>query len=203
MLLMRPATLLAPLLVLLALLDSAHAAPLPMRPYSGIGVVRLPSVNLPDSLALYEEPGLVRSGLLKSSAIQGLTAWLFGADDGLHLLVTARKGDWLRVEHDEAGRESWLQPPRRGSYTPWNQFLKGKSVTFLRNAPKRMQQLHTAPDSGASLPVTAATPMKIIKVQGDWSYVLLERTTAGWIRWRDQDSRLLVGLALPASAQSR
>lgn len=165
-----------------------------MRPYSGIGVIRIPTSGVTGNLPLYEEPGLVRSGLLKPSAARELTSWLFGTGDDLYLLVTARKGDWLRVESDDAGRESWLQTPQRGSYSPWEQFLKGKTIVFLPNAPKKLQLLHATPGSTNGTPLSAPLAMKVITVQGDWSYVLFDRSTAGWIRWRDQDSRLLVGL---------
>jgi len=199
---MRPVSLLLSLLLLAAVVSNATAA-LPMRPYSGIGVLRITQASLMDGLHLYEEPGLMRSGALKPTDIQQLTAWLFGAGDDLYLLVTTRKGDWLRVERDDAGREAWLHTPRRGSYSPWEQFLKGKTISFLRNAPKKQLQVYAQPGAVQGNPVTHANPMKVIMVQGDWSYVLFDKTSAGWIRWRDHDGRLLVGLTPAAPPESR
>lgn len=175
-----------------------------MRPYSGIGVVCIHGSNPNDRLPLYEEPGLLRSGTIQPAAIYALTSWLFGADSEPYLLVTARKGEWLRIERDDAGREAWLQAPHhRLSYTPWEQFLKGKTISFLRNAPKKLLLLHPQPGAGTGSPLSTASPMKVITVRNDWCYVLFDKTNAGWIRWRDQDSRLLVGIAPPTAAQSR
>jgi len=199
---MRPAPLLLAIL-LLAIAATSSSAALPMRPYSGIGVLRVTQTSLMDDLHLYEEPGLMRSGTLKPPAVQQLTAWLFGPGDDLYLLVTARKGDWLRVERDDAGREAWLQTPRRGSYSPWEQFLKGKTITFLRNAPKKQLQLYAQPGAAPISPLNGGNAMKVIMVQGDWSYVLFDNTSAGWIRWRDHDGRLLVGLATAIPPESR
>lgn len=199
---MRPVTLLISLLLPAIFVMPTFAA-LPMRPYSGIGVVRINTTGLTDNLPLYDEPGLVRNGILKPTAIQELTSWLFGLDNGLYLLVTARKGDWLRVASDDSGREAWLQAPQRWSYTPWELFLKGKLIAFLRNAPKKLQLVHTTPGTVTGIPLATSTPMKVIMVHGDWCYVLFDKTNAGWIRWRDHDGRLIVGLAQISSTQSR
>lgn len=176
-----------------------------MRPYSGIGVLHLTIADLADNLLLYNEPGLQRSGTLSLKAVQELTTWLFGPGEELYLLVTARKDDWLRIECDDAGREAWMQKTRRLSYTPWALFLKGKAINFLRNAPKKQLQLYVQPNLSSSSGALLASSgtMKVIQVQGDWAFVLQDKTTAGWIRWRDHDGRLLIGLAPSAAPQSR
>ena len=199
---MRATTLLTALLLLTAFASISLAA-LPMRPYSGIGVLQLNNTSLNHALHLYEEPGLLRNGTLNPAAVRQFTDWLFGAGDDLHLLVTARKGEWLKVEHDDAGRESWLHAPPRGTYTPWELFLKGKEISFLRNAPRHQLQVYGRPGGAPLNPVTSTTPMRVILVQHDWCYVLFDQSSAGWIRWRDHDSRLLVGLSPPTISQSR
>lgn len=192
------------LIILLAMLATSATAALPMRPYSGIGVLHISAAGLTEGLSLYDEPGLGRSGTLGTAAVQQLTTWLFGSHDELYLLVTARKGDWLRVECDDAGREAWLLKTRHLRYTPWELFLKGKQIAFLRNAPKNQVHLYVQPNlSSSGAPLVSPGAMKVIQVQGDWAFVLHDKTAAGWIRWRDHDSRLLIGLAPPPTPQSR
>lgn len=200
---MRLASLLISLTVLLILVGSDCSAALPMRPYSGIGVLQITKGDLAEELLLYEEPGLTRNGTLETVAARQLTAWLFGAEDDLYLLVTARKGDWLRIERDNAGRQAWLHAMRRWHYSPWDQFLKGKAISFLRNAPKHQLQIYPHPGATNGNPLPAHSLMKVIKVQGDWSYVLFDLFNIGWIRWRDHDGRLLVGLSQSSAPQSR
>ncbi len=200
---MRP-VFLSIFVLFFALVGSHAAVALPMRPYSGIGVLRINAADLVDSVPLYDEPGLQRNGTIKPAAVRELTTWLFGPGEYIYLLVTARKGDWLRVECDDAGRGAWLQKTRRLSYTPWELFLKGKVITFLRNAPQKQLQLYVQPSlSSSGVPLTSSGTMKVIQIQGDWSFVLQDKINAGWIRWRDHDGRLLIGLAQSPAPQSR
>lgn len=174
-----------------------------MRPYSGIGVLQITSDSFGDGLQLYEEPGLLRCGTLTAAAAHQLTAWLFGPGEEVHLLVTARKGEWLLIERDDAGRQAWLHGLRRWNYATWEQFLKGKQISFLRNAPRQQLQVYPYPEAANGTPLLSYEPMKVIMVQGDWSYVLFDRFNAGWIRWRDHDGRLLVGLTPSPTPESR
>ena len=177
---------------LLFLSTTSQAAP-KMRPYSGIGVLQISSVGVTDALQLYGDPGVARCCRIETSAITHLNSWLFGNDQPPSLLVTARKGEWLEVEHDDAGRTGWIMQERRWSYTTWEQYLKGKLILFLRNSPKNQIQVVARPGASKGVPTTTKQPMKVIMAQGDWAYVLLDQTSAGWIRWRDADGRLLVG----------
>ena len=189
---------LALIILLLACAIPALATP-KMRPYSGIGVLQLSSLTVVDAIPLYDEPGIARCCKLDLKTAKELNAWLFGATHGPFLLVTSQKRDWLEIEHDDAGRTGWIMPERRWSYLPWEQFLKGKRVVFLRTSPKKEIQL--LPRSGATTgtPLTTKQPMKVILVQGDWAYILLNQNSSGWIRWRDADGRLLVGFDVPAA----
>lgn len=200
---MRPGSLLIALIVLLTLAGNDCSAALPMRPYSGIGVLCIVDDSPDNDLQLYEEPGLVRSGTLNAAAARQLTAWLLNSGDALCLLVTARKGEWLRIERDDAGRQAWLRTMRRWSYTPWDQFLKGRQISFLRNAPRQQLQVYPYPETANGTPLLSFKPMKVIMVQGDWTYVLYDQLSAGWIRWRDHDGRLLVGLTPSLTPESR
>ena len=174
-----------------------------MRPYSGIGILNIPSSGVDFPVKLYEEPGIIRSDMLKQEAVRELTGWLMGTPDDLFLIVTARKGDWLKVEHDDAGRQGWLLPERRWTFVPWDQFLKGKPLLFLKNAPKKHIQILSKAGDEVGIQLTARRAMKVILIQEDWAYVLLDQTSAGWIRWRDHDGRLLVGIEPPSGSQSR
>ena len=142
---------------------------------------------------MYDDPGIKRCCTLDLEATKSLNSWLFGQSEIQHLLVTARKGEWLEVEHDDAGRTGWLIPRRSWSFATWEQFLKGKMAVFLRNAPKKMMQFFPGPLTEQGKPVNSRRPFKIIKVQVDWAHVLMDHATAGWIRWRDTDGRLLIG----------
>ncbi len=176
-----------------------------MRPYSGVGILQIPPRSSNLTVQLYADPGLGRDGQLNPAAVRQLTGWLFGGDDDLYLLVTAHKEGWLRVACDDSGKEAWLHPTRQWHFSPWARFLKGKMLHLLPNAPAWALQAYPQPVAtrrGAT-PLTATTMLKVIVAHDDWCYVLYNRTSSGWIRWRDPDGRLLIGLARSAPLQSR
>ena len=87
---------------------ASSSAPPKMRPYTGIGILMLTVAGngLNEPLPLYEEPGLSRLGSLNPGKIPRYD-WIFGASPvAIPLIVTGRKGPWLRVAYDDAGREA-------------------------------------------------------------------------------------------------
>lgn len=192
-----PATLLFPVVARSA---PPVAAAAKMRPYSGIGVFVLP-VSPPsgegahDELQLYDEPGLVRRGALDLAAVPR-QEWIFGADAAaLPLVVVGRKAGWLKIVFDDAGREAWINPGRRGTYQPWDAYVKGRAGRLLPGLQKRYYQLFRQP--GAGRPVAALTPrqpFKLVQLEGDWAVVMPDPDSLSWMRWRDEDGRLLIGL---------
>lgn len=196
---------LARLITLLLLLvptfsDVAYSAASPprMRPYSGIGVVILPvpdsDRNRRDPFHLYEEPGIYRNGELNSPNSSG-NEWIFGEQKSrIPLIVMARKGNWLRVCYDDAGREAWIDTQRRGTFQSWDQFLKGQVIRLLPGLRKQYYQLYLKPESD---PIAALTPsqlFKVLKMEDDRVMVMPDQNTIGWLRWRDEDGRLLIGV---------
>ncbi len=99
-----PSFFLIILLLTVTTLPAAPSAPPKMRPYTGIGMLMLPVAanDLNDHLPLYEEPGLARLGNLNPGRIPKYD-WIFGTtSSAASLIVTGRKGPWLRVAYDDA-----------------------------------------------------------------------------------------------------
>ena len=175
------------------------AVPPRMRPYSGIGVIVLPGTTseqeLEEPLYLYQEPGISRIGALDSAVLTG-NQWLLGGQDGdCLLIVMARKGSWLLVCYDDAGREGWIDPKRRGVFEPWEPYLKRNVSRMLTGLSARYYQMYRQPGLD---PGTMLTPphqlLRVLKIEDDWAMVLADQTTIGWLRWRDEDGRLTIGL---------
>ncbi|MDA8427705.1 MAG: hypothetical protein M0T70_00430 [Geobacteraceae bacterium] len=170
--------------------------PQKMRPYAGIGVLFLPLNNTGDGpLPLYDEPGLSRQGFLSRDQIPSFD-WIFGTSPRvLPLFVMARKGDWLRVTYDDAGREAWLNPPRDVTYQAWDLFYKGHVSRLLPGLQKKQYQLYQQQGTAPLMTLTTKQPFKVLQLDNDWAMVLLiEQNSLGWLRWRDEDGRLLIGI---------
>ncbi len=170
------------------------ASPPKMRPYSGIGVVLLHSgSDRMEPVLLYEEPGIFRRGELNGADSTG-NEWIFGDQDGrIQLIATARRGNWLKVCYDDAGREAWIDAKRRVKLLSWDQFLKGRVGRLLPGLRKQYYQLYRQPDREPLSVLTAVQTFKVLRLENDWVMVMPDQNTIGWLRWRDEDGRLLLG----------
>jgi len=174
------------------------ASPPRMRPYTGIGLVVFSqydsSQNRDLQLPLYEEPGLSRIGTLDSSKLSG-NGWIFSPSEGsLPFIVSARKGDWLRIFYDDAGREAWVDPQNKGHFQSWEQFLKLQTGHMLTGLPPQYYQLKQQPGGKLLATMTPKQVFKVLKLENSWGMVLTGQTQIGWVRWCDDDGRLLVRL---------
>lgn len=174
------------------------ANPVKMRPYAGIGVVLLPAAdadrNAEQAIYLYQEPGLSRLGALDSTKLSG-NEWIFGAQAGrVPLIVMARKGAWLRVCYDDAGREAWIEQRRSDVFQPWDLFFRSRMSRILPGLRKQYYQLYQQPDRNPGVTLTPKHSFKVLKLENDWAMVVSDQTAIAWLRWRDEDGRLTIGL---------
>ena len=168
-----------------------------MRPYIGIGLVVFPPADTTQKqemqVPLYEEPGLTRVGMLNSSTLSG-NEWIFGSPEGASpLIVSARKGDWLRVFYDDAGREAWIDPENKGHFQSWEQFLKMQTGRMLPALQPQYYQLQQQPGGKLLGTLSPKQMFKVIKIENAWGMVLTEQSQIGWVRWNDDDGRLTIG----------
>lgn len=173
------------------------ATPPRMRPYTGIGLFVFNPVDKARAnnlqMQLYKEPGLQRVGVLNDSRLSG-NDWIFSLPEGASpLVVSARKGDWLRVTFDESGQEAWLEPENQGSFQSWEQFLKLQTGRMLPGLQPQYYQLQQQPAGRLLSTLTPRQAFKVLRLVGAWCMVLTDQGQMGWVRWSDDDGRLLVG----------
>lgn len=164
---------------------------------AGVGVLLLKpqtsATNYPRYL--YHEPGLSRLAELSPAEIP-LFDGLFGNLSSLPpLVVTRRQGEWFKVIYDRAGREGWLKPERDGAFYPYDHWLRQNTVRLLPALQKKYYLLYQQPNQ---LPVVTVTPrqqFKVLMLRDVWAQVLTDRGGLGWLRWKDDDGRLVIGIA--------
>ncbi|MDD2581316.1 MAG: hypothetical protein PHR66_04895 [Desulfuromonadaceae bacterium] len=165
-----------------------------MRPYTGIGVVIFNARSRYLTLPLYDEPGLLRVGVLNRSGLSG-NEWIFGLPDGTApLVVSACKDTWLRVFYDDAGREAWIDPMHKGRFLPWEQYLRMQTGHMLPGLKSKYYRLQQHPGGNLLATLTPKQKFKVLRLENDWGLVLADQVLIGWVRWRDEDGRLLVGI---------
>ena len=176
---------------------AAPSSPPKLRPYTGIGLFVPQDTNSEHAgpLHLYAEPGLSRQGSLNPDKLSGYS-WIFGTSPAVSpLIVMGRKGEWIRVVYDDAGREAWLNPARAGSYQSWEHFFKSQVASLLPGLQKKYLQLFQRPGGTVLASLTPRQFFKVLRIENDWAMVLSDQSSLGWLRWRDEDGRLLIGVS--------
>jgi hypothetical protein len=155
-----------------------------------------------EPLYLYEEPGLSRQDRLNPEKLFG-NNWIFGApSSSLPLIVMGRKGAWLRVVYDDAGREAWLNPDRSGGFQTWEHYFKSTFASVLPGLQKKYLQLYQKPGGTVLASAMPRQFFKVLRIDNDWAMIMTDQNSLAWLRWRDEDGRLLIGTStLPAVAQ--
>lgn len=181
------------LVLLLATYLPAHAAaPVKARPLSGIGVLTVRSGGA--DLVLYREPGLGRVSELPSAKLPVIFPPP-GPDSGRHhALVLSLRPGWLRIIRDDRESDGWLERRRGDLFQTWEQFLPGRSCSLLAGLRQDSYQMRRDPSSGAETvsSVERGDPLLIGMVAGDWISVRDGRGNDGWLRWRDDNARLMI-----------
>lgn len=171
------------------------------RPLAGIGIltIREPAPqgeNPAPSRPLFKEPGVGRIADLDMSDIPSIYPALTSPEGTIKLAVTRKQGGWVKVIFDDSGREGWLQTHRRDEFKTWEKSLKGKDVRLFHGLKKDHYQLRLYPASSSRAldTLNRDSPLRIIELDGSWMFVLVNFENSGWIRWKDDDGRLLITL---------
>jgi hypothetical protein len=186
------------LLVFLITTPAAHAAVKP-RPLTGSGVllIRPPSsspATETTTITLYREPGVGKLAELPPEKLPSLGQVLKTTAGETAVAVQGKKGTWLRIMYDEAGREGWLQPERHWEYAGWEAYLKGRVVRLFSGLKKGFNTLRREPSGNAPEVADLSKPLtlRIVQLQDNWALVVIDLTASGWLRWRDDEGRFLI-----------
>lgn len=167
-----------------------------MRPYSGIGLLAVDLFGSAphEQLAFYDEPAMLRLEDIDLSKAPR-HEWIFPMGEGVvPLIVMERKGAWLKVVYDDAGRESWVKQPQHNACVTWDEVFIGRMAHLLPGLQKRYYQLYAQFNGEQTGSLEPDHIFKVILLEDDWAQVESVRNGPAWLRWRDEDGRLLMGL---------
>jgi len=170
-----------------------------IRPLSGSGIliVRPLDPERPAEMAsipFFRDPGVARIAEFSAGQIPCLTTILDMPAGEYPYAVMGKKGQWLRIAYDDAGREGWMVIERWWDYIPWEKFLKGRAARLLAGLKRKACVLHETPAETASQTGVLAGQevLRIVEVAGDWALVVADSGMHGWLPWRDEDGRFLI-----------
>ena len=171
----------------------------PVRPFAGIGllIIRpLSAENAVESNAVvfYEDPGIKRVAALNARDIPRVIPDADTAQSESAIAVTGKKGEWLKIAYDDAGREGWVRMKRFWKYTPWHSFLKGRHVALLPKLRESgyMLRKECSDTSPVMANLSARQVLQVAEVDGDWMKIESGPSLSGCIRWRGSDGRFMI-----------
>jgi hypothetical protein len=166
------------------------------RTLAGVGVVRIPANVYQDGVTLYSEPGIGRLQTLPLAALPALRQ-LGIALDSFCLPVMAKKRGWLKVIIDDSERTGWLEMGRGWEFSSWEHFLANRQAAMLKGIRKDYYLLRKEAAVRAE-PVGTVEKGPLIQLQQidrEWARVESGNGFSGWLRWRDENGRLLLTVA--------
>jgi hypothetical protein len=185
------------LLALLTISTSFAASPVKARPLTGIGILLIkdtkPGIG---TLRLYREPKLGRIAEISVEKLPMLSPFIASGEGRRVAVVTAKRFGWYRVIYDDGEREGWVEGRPSGPFIGWEELLPGRGATLLSGLKKDYYQLRREP-SLSSDPIEILgkeNGFYCIKLDGEWLQVRVRGETAGWLRWRDENRRLLIAV---------
>lgn len=186
-------------LLFLAALPLSAAGGGKARPLAGIGLLAIRAdMVLPEGavprLSLYREPKLGRLAELAVDRLPGLAPAMMPAPGEWHAIVTASRPGWLQIIYDDAEREGWVAGRKLLRFQRWGEFLQGRQIALLPGMRKDYYSLReeASLSSGQGASVGKAGLLTVEKVVDDWLYVHNREGVLGWLRWRDDNGRLLI-----------
>ncbi len=180
---------------LLALLAFPASAAPPARPFTGIGLlVFRPGPLAEATVSVYRQPGVGRIATLPWAQLPSLSHILKGDAGEVVATVTDKRGAWVGITYDAAGRKGWTLMERSWRYIPWKEYLKGRPVLLLPGLKSGFYILRQERSELSNGESVAGQELRIIEVQDEWCMVITPPGTSGWIRWRDPDGRILVSI---------
>lgn len=192
--------LLTILLALLTVSPSFAASPVKARPLAGIGILLIAGSNpgQASTLRLYREPKLGRIAEVGVEKLPVLTPYIAAGEGRGVAIVIAKRLGWYRILYDDGERDGWVEGRLAGKFLGWSELLPGRRATLLPGLRKEFYQLRREPflTSDPIELLGRESGIYCIELDGEWLKVLAKGGKAGWLRWRDENRRLLISVGI-------
>jgi len=185
---------------LVSALPVAAAAPVKARIPSGIGILlinKVPAgINTP--IIIYKEPSLGRLAEREPGRLPSLSQSISSPDLSVPAIVTLKKSGWYRIIYDDGEREGWIENQPSYKFIKWAELLRGRSVSLIGGLRKEFYILHreATVSSEQIEPVEKGKLFTSLRVNGDWMLLMTDTGAQGWLRWKDDNGRLVISTTL-------
>lgn len=190
------------MLVVVLAAATVSAAPV-SRPFTGIGLLFMRQGPLTEpAVSLYQRPGVARIGTIRWAQLPSLDHVLKGETEAVVAIVTDKRGPWVLITYDDAGRNGWANMERSWRFQPWEEYLKGRPIRLLPGIRREFYLIRREPTSEPQGESLAGQVVRVVEVRDDSCLVLSPTGALGWVKWRDPDGRILVSVEAPYGNKS-
>lgn len=185
---------------LVSALPVAEASPVTARIPSGSGILlinKLPAgINFP--IIIYKEPSLGRLAELEPGRLPSLSQSISSPDLSVPVIVTLKKSGWYKIIYGDGEREGWIENQPSYKFIKWAELLRGRSVSLIGGLRKEFYTLRrkATVSSEQIETVEKGKPFTPLHIDGDWMLVTSNSRAQGWLRWKDDNSRLVISFKL-------
>lgn len=175
------------------------ASPGKARIPCGIGILlinKAPKEKL-FPIVIYKEPRLGRVAEIDTGRLPSLSQSISCPQEFIPVIATSKKSGWYRIIYDDGEREGWIEGRPDYQLFRWEALLRNRPIELIGGLRKEFYQLRRAPDA-SSEPVEnmgKGSRVTAMAVQGEWVSVITPKAQ-GWLRWRDDNDRLVIAVNL-------
>lgn len=186
--------LLATILVAVAPADAASQVK--ARIPAGIGILLIS--NGPTPLAIYKEPSLGRVAEIYPGKLPSLSQSISWPEGSIAVIATSKKSGWYRIIYDDGEREGWIEGRPAYQLFKWETLLINRPIALIGGLRKEFYMLRRKPDRSTESVEILGKGVRVTSLsnEGDWIKVISDSKTMGWLRWRDENGRLVIALSL-------
>ncbi len=160
---------------------------------AGIGVL-LKTVKQSAPLQLFEKPDSASQLLTGCSPRQIPQIRGKGQQAESRVLVTDATNSWVQVVCTQTASAAWIEVGKEYQFIPWKEFLKEKQVQLLPGLSKEQYAVYDAEEKQVLQQLTPRDQLLVENVVEQWLLVRSDKVVLGWLRWRDPNGVLLVGV---------
>lgn len=188
------------LTLLISVTPASAAPPVKARILSGIGILLISKVQTEERTAIiiYKEPSLGRITTIEEGRLPLLSQSISSPDGLIPVIVTSKKSGWYRIIYDDGEREGWIEGRSAYKFRRWEELLRNRPAALIGGLRKEFYTLRREAKLSAEQLDTVEKGFKFTSqyLDGDWIRVNAGSQTQGWLRWRDDNSRLVISIIL-------
>jgi hypothetical protein len=110
------------------------------------------------------------------------------------VVVLDKQENWLKVACNPNNEFAWIAMKEGWKYLAWKEYLKNKKIEMLPKLNPDNYNIYDAEEKSVLMTLKPKDSIEVFSVIENWALVKLNKTQIGWLRWKDNQGRILVAV---------